>query len=351
MKKFIQPVIVSLLLIVVLSACGASSTGSGTATSAPKVTLNLGYFPNLTHAAALVGVQNGIYQKDLGSNVTIKTTTFNAGPAEITALLAKSIDIAFVGPAPAISGYTTSNGAALKVIAGAASAGTLFIVRSDENINNAADLAGKTLADPQKGGTQDVALRTYLASHGLKSTDAGGNVTITSTDNASILQLFKTGKIDGAWMPEPWATRLLTEGKGKIFVNESALWPNGQFATTIVVARTEFANAHPDIIKAFTQGVVDSVQWIKANHDKAATIANNAIKTITGSATAANELLTAWNHVDITYDPLVGSINTQAEHSYALGFTKTKPDLKQFYNLGPLNTVLKADNLPAVATS
>ena len=333
-----------IVFLLILGGCGGSNSANG------SVTLNLGYFPNLTHAVALVGVGNGTFQKDLGTHVNLQTKTFNAGPAEMQALLAGSIDIAFVGPSPAISGYTTSHGTALKVIAGASSAGVEFVVQGNSKVNGPADLAGKKIADPQKGGTQDVALRNYLAQHGLKSSDDGGNVQVISTDNSSILTLFKTGKIDGAWVPEPWATRLLVEGKGKVFLNENSLWPNGQFATTIVVVRQAFYNAHPDVVKQFLQADVDTVQYIKANSASAQQIANDQIKKITGSPMKSSELPIAFQDLQITYDPLASTIAEQANRSFALGFVSSKPDLSSFYNLGPLNTVLSSKGLATVAT-
>lgn len=339
-----RTLLLSFLLLV--AGCGSSSTGGN-----GQVTLNLGYFPNLTHTVALVGVGRGTFQQELGAKVALQTKTFNAGPAEIQALLAGSIDIAFVGPSPAINGYTQSHGSALRVISGASSGGVLFVVRSDENMNSPADLANKKIADPQKGGTQDVALRNYLQAHNLKSTDQGGNVQIISTDNASILNLFKEGRLDGAWVPEPWATRLLVEGKGKIFLNENSLWPGGQFATTIVVVRQAFYSAHPDVVKQFLQADIDTVEYIRSNQASAEQIANEQIKAITGSPVKSNELPLAFQDLQITYDPLVSTINQQANRSYALGFVSSKPDLTSFYNLGPLNEVLTSKGLATVATS
>lgn len=340
----------SIVFLLLLAGCGSNSSG-GNGTSSNPVTLNLGYYPNLTHAVALVGVGNGTFKKDLGPGVNLQTKTFNAGPAEIQALLAGSIDIAFVGPSPAISGYTQSHNSALKVIAGASSAGVEFVVQANSNIHSAADLANKKIADPQKGGTQDVALRTYLTQHGLKSSDDGGTVQIISTDNASILTLFKTGRIDGAWMPEPWATRLVVEGNGKVFVNESSLWPGGQFATTIVVVRQAFYNAHPNVVKSFLQGTVEAVQYIKSNATQAEQIANTQIQQITGSPMKASELPLAFQDLQVTYDPLASTINEQANRSFALGFVRSQPDLANFYNLGPLNSVLSSKGLATVATS
>ena len=228
------------------AACGGSTSPSSG--GSPSVTVRLGYFPNLTHAVALVGVARGTFQKALGSNVTLQTKIFNAGPAEIEALFANEIDIGYVGPAPAINGYVKSNGQALRIIAGAASGGALFIVRPQSNIKSASDLAGKKIADPQQGGTQDVALRYYLLNHGLKPADKGGTVQIVPTDNATILTLFQEGRVDGAWVPEPWATRLVVEGNGQIFLDERSLWPGGKFVTTDVIVSTKFLTQHADLV-------------------------------------------------------------------------------------------------------
>lgn len=336
--------IVSIALILTLTACGPNASS----TSTNQVTLNLGYFPNLTHAAALVGVARGTFQQTLGKQVTLQTKTFNAGPAEIQALLANSIDIAYVGPSPAINGYVQSHGSALRIIAGAASGGALFVVQANEQITSAADLAGKKLATPQKGGTQDVALRYYLQQNGLKTTEKGGSVQVISTDNASILSLFKAGKIDGAWMPEPWATRLVVEGKGKAFIDERSLWPNGQFTTTIIVARTAFYNAHPDLVTKFLQAHVETVQYIQNHPSEAQTLINTQIKNITGSAIKSDELALAFKNLAVTYDPIASTINDQADRAYALGFVSSKPDLSAIYTLGPLNQVLNSKGLAKV---
>ncbi len=185
-----------------------------------------------------------------------------AGPAEIEALFANEIDLGYVGPSPAINGYVKSHGQALRIIAGAASGGAEFIVRPGANIKSPSDLSGKKLATPQLGGTQDVSLRYYLQQHGLHPADKGGTVQIVPTDNPNILTLFKQGKIDGAWVPEPWATRLIVEGKGQLFVDERSLWPNGKFVTTEVIVRKAFLDQHPDVVNTFLKAHVDTIQYI-----------------------------------------------------------------------------------------
>jgi len=332
-----------------LAACG---TVSGTTTSGgqQRTIIHLGYFPNLTHAVALVGVQQGIFALALGSNVKLETTTFNAGPVLIEALFARSIDIGYVGPSPAINGFVKSNGAALRIVAGASSGGALFVVRPGADIHSPQDLANKKFASPQLGGTQDVALRYYLQQHGLKTTDQGGNVRVVPTDNGTILSLFKQGKIDGAWVPEPWATRLVTEDHGKIFVDERAVWSGSKFATTVVVVRKDFSDQHPDLVKKFLQGHVAAVQYIQTHATETLTILNSEINQITGQKLMATaELSEAFDNLDITYDPLAATVSQQADRAYSLGFIKSKSQLNDLCDLGPLNAVLFSKGLAQVS--
>lgn len=339
-------IVLIMLFTFALAACSSSSTSGNNA----SVTVNLAYFPNLTHAVALVGWERGTFKTALGPNVTLNPKIFTAGPSEIEALFAGDIDIGFVGPNPAINGYVKSHGAALRIIAGASSAGVQFIVRPGANIKTAADLAGKKIADPQVGGTQDVSLRYYLQQHGLKPADKGGNVQIVPSDPATILTLFKEGSIDGAWVPEPWATRLVVEGKGQVFLNENSLWTDGKFTTTDIVVRTQFLNAHLDLVNKFLQATVDTVQYIQSNPQSAMTIANSELKRLTGKAIASSEISQAFNDLQVTYDPLASTLLISADRAYALGYLGTsKPDLSGLYDLAPLNSVLNGKGMATVA--
>lgn len=367
MKYVYARTIVGIVALLILVACGqspaaTSSTGSDTsaATAAPAgasssgeaVTVRLGYFPNLTHGVALVGTARNTFKDALGSNVTLDIKTFNAGPAMIEALFAGEIDLGYIGPNPAINGYVRSNGDALRVIAGASSGGALFITRKDANIRAAADLDGKKLATPQLGGTQDVALRYYIQENGLQTTEKGGTVQIVPTQNPDILTLFQQGQIDGAWVPEPWATRLLLEGNGEVFLDERSIWPDGKFVTTHVIASKAFLDAQPDLINKFLAAHVDTVDYITSNPEEAKTIINDEIERITGSALAQQVLDDASKNLDTTYDPLASTLFVSADHAFALGFLGTeKPDLSGIYALDPLNAVLKEKGLEPVSAS
>src|SRR5260370_16925471 len=248
-KRAVKAIGVAAVAVAAVSAaagCGssaASSTGGG---SSSQVTLHLGYLTNITHATALVGVHSGIFAKDLGRGVTLRTETFNAGPDEGTALFSGGLDAAYIGPGPAINAWQKSQGQAIKIISGAASGGASLVVK--KGITSVAALKGKTLATPQLGNTQDVALRYFLLQHGLKSdTQGGGDVHIKPQKNPITVQEFKSGQIDGGWLPEPYASELVAAGGTKL-VDERSLWPNGQFATTVLGVRTAVAQQHANVV-------------------------------------------------------------------------------------------------------
>ncbi|HZO71356.1 MAG TPA: ABC transporter substrate-binding protein [Ktedonobacteraceae bacterium] len=337
-------------LVFMFAACGNGNTSISS--NGSSLTVHLGYFPNLTHAVALVGVARGTFQQALGPNVTLDTKTFNAGPALIEALFAGDIDIGYVGPNPAINGYVKSKGQALRIIAGASSGGALFIVRPGAHIETPQDLNGKKFATPQLGGTQDVSLRFYLQQHGLKTTDKGGTVQIIPTDNANIITLFKQGQIDGAWVPEPYASRLIVEARGTVFVDERMLWPDNKFVTTNVVVRKQFLDQHPDLVAKFLQAHVEVVQSINSDPSGAQQTINDELKQLTGQGLAPQVIDLAFKNLDITYDPLASTLFKAADSAYALGFLgSSKPDLKGIYALGPLNSVLTSKGLPVVAAA
>jgi len=256
--------------------------------------------------------------------------------------------LAYIGPNPAINGYVKSKGEALRVIAGATSGGAAFIVRPESGIKTAADLGGKRIATPQLGNTQDVALRAYLVANGLRTTEQGGTVQVIPTQNPEILDLFRRGDIDGAWVPEPWATRLLVEADGELFLDERSLWPNGDFATALVIARKPFLDEHPDVVVTWLETHVALTLWAQANPEEAKRRANEQIELITTKALPQAVLDGAWSRQRLTYDPIASSVLQSAEAAYVAGFLEEEPDISGLFDLGPLNQVLVEQGLPAV---
>jgi NitT/TauT family transport system substrate-binding protein len=327
-----------------LTACGGSSSSSSSDTG---TTVRLGFFPNITHATALVGVQKGIFARYLGK--APKTLTFNAGPAATEAVFSGAVDATYVGPNPAINAFAKSHGQAIKIISGTASGGAALIVKP--SIRTAADLRGKKIATPQLGNTQDVALRYWLKQQGYKTDKSGGgDVHVVPQDNSQTLQAFQQGQIDGAWVPEPYASRLVLEDKGKKLVDEASLWPGGKFVITNLIVRTEFLKKHPGLVKKLLQAQVEANDYINAHKAEAEKAANDELRSLTGKPLAQAALDGTFKNVTFTNDPIASSLKASAQHAEEVGLLD-HVDLNGIYDLGPLNEVLKADGKPAVSES
>ena len=304
-----------------------------------QVVVRVGFFPNISHPQALVGQAQGAFEKGLGG-VHVEWKPFNAGPSAIEALFAGAIDLAYIGPSPTLSGYVQSHGEALRVIAGACSGGASLIVRDGSGIQKASDFHHKRVATPQLGNTQDVALRAWLKSQGLNTTDKGGDVQVIPMANPDQLTLFLKSQLDAAWAPEPWATRLIHEGHGHTFLDERSLWPNGQFVSAHLIVRTEFLKQHPEIVKQWLRTHVELTDWINAHPKEAKAQLNAQILKASGKALPADVLDEAFSRLTPTWDPLRASLIKSAQESADAGFLKHTPDLSNLYDLTLLNQVL-----------
>ncbi len=314
-----------------------------------QTVIHVGAFPNITHSQAMVGKANGWFAKRMGPKVTIDWKSFNAGPSAIEALFAGAIDMTYIGPNPAISGYVRSNGEALRIVAGATSGGAALVVRNDSGIQKPEDFHGKKVASPQMGNTQDVALRAWLIAHGMKSTDKGGDVQVIPLANPDQLTLFMKKELDGAWAPEPWATRLIREGNGRLFLDERELWPNGQFVTSHLIVRTQFLKEHSDLVKDWIRAHVEVTEWIGSHLPEAKKLLNQQIKKETGKPLADALLDDAFGRMTVTYDPLRSSLMTATKSAFDAGFLgRQMPDLSSLYDLSLLNQVLAEKGKKAI---
>ena len=335
----------AVLAATALSACNDDSAASAGGEAAA---LRLGYFPTITHAPALVGVRNNLFADALGTSTRLETKTFNAGPAAIEALFSGAIDATYIGPNPAINGWAQSKGSALKIIAGATTGGAALVVKP--GINSITDLKGKKIATPQLGNTQDVALRHYLKSQGLNTDQqGGGDVSILPQENATALQAFAQGAIDGAWVPEPYVSRLVSESGGKVLLDEKALWPNGQFVTTHLIVSQEFLRKYPATVKKLLAGHIEAVGLVNTGGAAARQAASDQIAALTGKPLEAGILASSFRNLTFTVDPVSSSLFASAQHAQEVGLLKPV-DLKGIYPLGPLNELLKAAGKPEVSS-
>ncbi|MEU8482598.1 aliphatic sulfonate ABC transporter substrate-binding protein [Streptomyces sp. NPDC048641] len=345
------------LLALAATACGYGSQAKDDTSDKTNVaakgkklsadTVKIGYFGNLTHGTALVGNQKGFFQKEL-QGTQARYQIFNAGPSEIEALNGGSIDIGWIGPSPSINGFTKSQGKSLRIIGGSASGGVKLVV-NPKKIKSLDDIKGKKIATPQLGNTQDVAFLNWIAEKGWKvdANSGKGDVSVVRTDNKITPDAYKSGSVDGAWVPEPTASKLVAEG-GKVLLDESDLWPDKKFVITNIIVSQKFLKEHPDVVEAVLRGSVKTNAWINANPDEAKAAANKQLAADSGKALPADVLDPAWKSIQFTDDPLASTLDSEAAHAVKAGLLE-KPDLKGIYDLAPLNKVLKAEGKGAVA--
>ncbi|SCL13419.1 ABC transporter substrate-binding protein [Micromonospora inyonensis] len=326
-----------------LAACGGEDDAGGD--SSGPTTLRLGYFPNITHAPAVVGVEKGIFAEKLGSDVKLETKTFNAGPAAIEAIFSGALDATYIGPNPTVNAHSKSKGEAVRVISGAASGGVALVVKPE--ITSVEQLRGKKIATPQLGNTQDVALRFWLKEKGITTTkEGGGDVKIVPQENAQTVETFGSGAIDGAWVPEPFVSRLVNAG-GKVLVDERDLWPDRKFVITNLIVSTKFLKAHPDVVKKLVEAQVAANAFVTANPDQAHQAISDHIGKITGKPLDLKLIKQAWPTLEFTNDPIASSLRTGLDHAVAVGLTQPV-SLDGLYDLTYLNEVLKAQGEPGV---
>jgi NitT/TauT family transport system substrate-binding protein len=331
-----------------LSACSRlGSDPDGSAGATPSATdqgaaaeLRLGYFPNVTHAAALIGVAKGFFTRELGATKLTKQT-FNAGPDEVSALLGGSLDAAFIGSGPAINAFSKSHGSAVRLVAGATSGGVQLVVKP--GIDSKQDLVGRTIADPQLGNTQDVSLKTYLSRNNL--TD---KVTVTNLSNAEVLGEFQKNDVQGGWLPEPYSSELVLTGGAKVLVDEAGLWPNGQFPSTVLIVRTQYLQQHPETVRALIRGELDAIDYGQSDQTGAEAAVNDQLEQLTGKPLPRPVLDRAFSKIKLTVDPLVGDFPELTKDQVIAGIVKTQPGVTGFADLTTLNDVLEAAGKPAI---
>lgn len=319
----------------VLTAASATSTPDPRAES-----IRLGYLPNVTHATALVGIERETYATALGPTRLV-ARPFNAGPDAALALMSGAIDAAYLGPNPAINAFLHSGGEALRVIAGAASGGAALVVR--KGIEEPKDLRGAKVATPQLGGTQDVALRWWLARHGMATTpEGGGDVEILPQKNGQTLAAFRQGILDGAWLPEPWASRLVMEAGAHVLADEADLFGDGGDTTTVLAVRTDFLARHPEVVRRLLEGQIAATRFLGEHPLAARTAVSRAIAATTGQSLTPEVLAAAWRRLAFSDDLAVASITEAARRAHAVGLLP-RTDLDGLVELDPLRTVQAAE--------
>lgn len=338
--RYLAAALAALTLAGGIAGCSRADSGAPAEqkNQGPAAEVRVGYFPNVTHAPALIGVKNGFFAKELGTT-KLTTQTFNAGPEEVNALLGGSLDIAFIGSGPAINAFTKSKGV-IQLVSGAVTGGAQLVVKPE--ITTPEQLAGKNIATPSLANTQDVALKKYIAEKKL------ADVKVTNLDNPKTFDAFKKGELDGGWLPEPWSSRLVLDAGAKVLVDEKELWPEGRFPTTVVIVRSEFLQQHPETVTAILKGELAAIEWAKTNPAEAKTVVNGELKALAGSTLSSAVLDRAFSGIDLGIDPVASTFSQLAQDSVTAGVVKSAVDLKGFADFGPLNILLKEQGKPGV---
>jgi NitT/TauT family transport system substrate-binding protein len=335
----LRAAVIALVVAVAVTGCSTNLPDAG------PVPLRLGYFPNLTHATAILGVEDGTFQRAVGSGVKLEPSLFTSGPPAITAILSDAVDAVFVGATPAVNAFHKTKGN-VKIVSGATSGGAQLVVRN--GITSAADLKGRTIADPALGGAPDIQLRYWLKQHGLRTGTAGdGDVHISPQDNAQMAAAYASGAIDGAWVPQPYATLLVNRG-AHVLVNEHSLWPGGRFNTTNLLVRADFLKRHPDVVVALLRGLIKETDQVNTDPAQARQRADTAIDKINGGGLKEGDLRAAWADMTFTVDPLLATIKEYGRRGADVGVLPGG-DLTRLADLGPLNKALRAEGKAAVA--
>ena len=282
--------------------------------------IRVAFFPSIVHAVPIIGMETQTFANNLNDDLAIEVKIFDSGPQVIESIFSNSIDIAYVGPGPVINGFLKSNGNDLKILAGAASGGASFVIQKNSGLELIENYSGKRVAAPQISNTQDVSLRHYLAENGLKSAEKGGDVFVLNIANPDIYTLFAKGDIDGAWVPEPWATMLVEELDGVRLFDENEFWPENKFSSVLLIGRSDYIEKNPEIIKKWINANEKTVQWINNHPDESKKLYNEFLKSYMGRTLPENIVEKSFANIIITSEPLENSVYTFAERADALGY-------------------------------
>ncbi|MFC5287520.1 ABC transporter substrate-binding protein [Actinokineospora guangxiensis] len=305
----------------------------------PAAQLRLGYFPNVTHASALVGLEKGFFAGELGGTELVPTK-FTDGATEVSAFLGGSLDAGFIGSGPALNAFARSDGRAVRLVAGATSGGAQLVTAP--GIDSPADLAGRVVVTPALGNTQDIALKAWLAENGLAEA-----VEVTNRDPAQTFAAFTQGEVQAAWLPEPWASRLVLDAGARVLVDEADLWPGGRFPTTVLLVRTRFLAEHPQTVRALLRGLLAADAWAGEHPAEAKAAVNAQLAELVGKPLSGPVIDRAFAGIELTTDPIGAAFPALAQHAVTAGITRRPMDLTGFIDLTALDAVLAEDRSTA----
>ena len=265
-------------------------------------------------------MENETFSENLDTDLDIQVKIFDSGPQVIESIFSNSVDLAYVGPGPVINCYLKSDWKDLKILASAANGGASFVIQKNSGLESIENYSGKRIAAPQISNTQDVSLRHYLAENGLISAEKGGDVFVLNISNPDIYTLFAKGDIDGAWVPEPWATMLVEELDGIRLFDENEFWPENKFSSVQLIGRADYIEKNPEIIKKWIDANEKTVKWINDNPTESKKLYNEFLKDYMGKTLTEKIVEESFSNIVITSEPVEKSIHIFAERADSLGY-------------------------------
>ena len=312
------PYLVGIAIVVIGVIVLVGTTQSSFDDSEKKI--RIAFFPSIIHAVPIIGMENQTFSENLDTDLDIQVKIFDSGPQVIESIFSNSVDLAYVGPGPVINGYLKSDGKDLKILASAANGGASFVIQQNSGLESIENYPGKRIAAPQISNTQDVSLRHYLAENGLISAEKGGDVFVLNISNPDIYTLFAKGDIDGAWVPEPWATMLVEELDGIRLFDENEFWPENKFSSVLLIGRADYIEKNPEIIKKWIDANEKTVKWINDNPTESKKLYNEFLKDYMGKTLPEKIVEESFSNIVITSEPVEKSIHIFAERADSLGY-------------------------------
>lgn len=321
-----------------LGACGNNANEQGSGAGSEKQEIRMGYFPNLDHAPAIVGVKKEIFAKDL-EGTKVATQVFPDGNAFMDALNSGNLDIGYVGPGPAISRFMQGND--VVILASAANGATLIVARPDSGIEKVEDLSGKSFCTPGIGCTHDVQLEKMMLDLGLKSNRIGGDVVHQKQNPANVQALFESKQMDAAAVPEPWGTYLVETTGAKVIAEWDQVAWGETLPSVVLVSSKKFVQENPELVKKFLKAHQESVDFVNTNKEESIKAINDTLYELTQKRLPENVLTKSWDRMKFTSDVHTQALQEWADASYELKFIKEEPKLDGLVDTSLIQEVVK----------
>ena len=245
---------------------------------------------DLHHLPAFVALEKGFYQEE---GVTVEVSgIFKAGPEMMSGFSAGSLDIGYVGLAPALVALANKT-ARIKVLSQVNKNGSALLVRKDAPYRKITDLNKKVIAIPGHATIQDFLLRKALIDAGIEN----NGPTIITIKPPEMISVLTSDQIDAFIAWEPYPSLAVTRDTAKIFRYSKDIWPD--HPCCVLVVSTQFLEKHPAQVAAVRKAHLKSIAYIANNPQEVIDIG----VTFTGMDKRAVEL--ALQHID--YDQRIST--------------------------------------------